>query len=269
MSRRGKPSPAASSSEDATPTAFDVVENNRRARFVNFIILGYSATDAAREAGYSEHTSRVQGSRLLTNAAIAAEITRRRKDLADAVQVKADMLIREHLGIALADPNDVVEVRRNCCRYCWGQGGQYQMTQREMDERRASYDRSVEEIERRFKSRKNAKGSDLQPVVPDFDDLGGVGFNKRRAPNAKCGECFGDGEEEVFVHDTRHVASSAKKLIRGFKRSKDGTVEVKLADQHAARIEAGKLAGLYVGKGEGPGTSDLLELLTAVHEGKV
>lgn len=61
---------------------------------------------AARRAGYSEHTAEQQGSRLLSNAKVQAEIQRAMDDRAERAEVDADYVIErlkheaEHSGKA-------------------------------------------------------------------------------------------------------------------------------------------------------------------------
>lgn len=230
--------------------------NPREVIFIDARVQGLNATRAAELAGFA--SPRMAGSRMMTDDDIAGEIQRRQADRSERLDIQVDDLILEHILVARADPNEVVQIRRNCCRYCWGKRFAYQMTQRELDERKAQYDRQVEASDKEFKKRKDAKAHDQAPVIPAFDELGGVGFDKRKDPNSKCPECFGDGVEEVVIADSRKLSRAGRALFRGVKRTRDG-VEVKLADQHGARIEAGKLLGHYAGKGEtGPSLEDLI-----------
>lgn len=209
-------------------------------------------------AGYRQ--ARKAGYRLGQNVHVAGEIKRRIVERSQRLDVQVDDLVLEHLLVARADPNEVVQVRRNCCRFCYGNGFAYQMTQREYDAKRADYDRQVEAAQKAWEKRKDRKPSDQPPVFPEFDEMGGVGFDKRRAPNADCPECFGDGVEETVIADTRSLSAAGRALLRGVKRAKDGTVSVLLADKHSARVEAGKLLGHYAGKGEdaGPSLEDII-----------
>ncbi len=50
---------------------------SRQHRFVDAYALSGNASEAAREAGYSERTARQQGSRLLSNAAVSIAIAER------------------------------------------------------------------------------------------------------------------------------------------------------------------------------------------------
>ena len=55
--------------------------SNKQQAFIDHYILCWSAAEAARRAGYSNATARQQGSRLLTNVDVQAEIERRAKEL--------------------------------------------------------------------------------------------------------------------------------------------------------------------------------------------
>ena len=50
--------------------------NDRQRKFITEYLVDLNATQAARRAGYSERTANEQGSRLLANASIKAEIDR-------------------------------------------------------------------------------------------------------------------------------------------------------------------------------------------------
>lgn len=57
--------------------------NARQTTFINeYFLCGLNATEAAKKAGYSDATARQQGSRLLTNVNIRAEIDRRMAEMA-------------------------------------------------------------------------------------------------------------------------------------------------------------------------------------------
>ena len=69
--------------------------SNRKRVFVDEYLQCWNASEAARRAGYSEHTAGSQGARLLKDVEIAAEIARRVADVA----MKADevlLLLAEH-----------------------------------------------------------------------------------------------------------------------------------------------------------------------------
>lgn len=62
----------------------------RQQRFVDEYLKDLNATQAAIRAGYSKKTSKVQGSRLLTNAAVAEAINKRKKVAAQRLEMSAE-----------------------------------------------------------------------------------------------------------------------------------------------------------------------------------
>jgi phage terminase small subunit len=78
-------------------------------RFVEEYLVDLNATQAAARAGYSKKTARVQGSRLLLNAAIAAAISTATAARSERVEVKADEILRELMRAAFLDPADLVD----------------------------------------------------------------------------------------------------------------------------------------------------------------
>lgn len=77
--------------------------NAKHQRFVEEYLVDLNATQAAIRAGYSAKTAKVQGSRLLTNAAISEAIRAGREKLAQGTAVTAGR-IREGLAkIAFAE----------------------------------------------------------------------------------------------------------------------------------------------------------------------
>lgn len=75
-------------------------ENNRpltakQQQFCREYLIDMNAAAAARRAGYSEHTSEQQGSRLLRNVEVFAEIQRLIDERAERVEVDADYVVEK------------------------------------------------------------------------------------------------------------------------------------------------------------------------------
>jgi len=66
----------------------------RRAVFVREYLIDFNATQAAIRAGYSVRTGKAQGSRLLTNADVAAAIAEAQADRAAHLGIDADWVLR-------------------------------------------------------------------------------------------------------------------------------------------------------------------------------
>lgn len=195
----------------------------RQEAFVREYLVDLNATQAAIRAGYSEKGARTQGPELLSNPVIQAAVAAAQAERARRVHVTQDDVFRRVWAIASANPNDLIEYRRCCCRHCWGIDHAYQETPNEQEERRAQHNRDEEAA---------AMLTPPRPY-PAFDEMGGAGFNATLDPNPACPECFGQGVGREFVKDTRHLPPEAQALYAGVKVTREG-LEVKTHDQVAA-----------------------------------
>ena len=71
----------------------------QRDAFVTAYVMGASAADAARQAGYSKHTAKNQGSRLLANVDVVQAIERKRAVMQTKVEYSTADWIRDTLEI--------------------------------------------------------------------------------------------------------------------------------------------------------------------------
>ena len=194
----------------------------KQQRFVSEYLIDLNATQAAIRAGYSERTARSAGAENLTKPDIAAAIATRQAKRAQRTDVTADKVLRQWWELAHADTNELVEHRVHCCRHCYGEGFGYQ--------------RTAQEFARDHGLAEKAKA--------EFDARGGAGYDRRKAPNPDCTECFGDGVTSAYFKDTRHLTPAARRLYAGVKITKDG-VEVKMHDPMAALANVAKHLGMF------------------------
>lgn len=213
--------------------------------FVREYLLDLNATQAAIRAGYSARTAQEQGSRLLSNVMVSKSLAAAVKARAERTLISADQVVRELHVIAHADPRELTEFRRLCCRYCHGTGFRYQRTTGEMERDREAY---------------ALKKSESKKRLPPFDEKGGLGYHAKKDPNPECPECFGDGIGHVHINDTRHLSPAAARLFAGVKRTKDG-IEVLTRGQDNALIHLGKHAGAFKERIEVTDTTDLVAAL--------
>jgi phage terminase small subunit len=75
----------------------------RRAKFASEYLIDLNATQAAIRAGYSPHTAKQQGSRLLTDVDVSRAISQRQHELAERHNVDADRVLAEYARIAFSD----------------------------------------------------------------------------------------------------------------------------------------------------------------------
>ena len=89
-------------------------------RFVELYLVSLNATKAYKEAyGCSETIAGANGTRLLGNAKVAAAIEAAMQKREQRTEITQDQVLQQLWATATADPRDLVEYRRTCCRHCW------------------------------------------------------------------------------------------------------------------------------------------------------
>ena len=82
----------------------------RRAAFVRGYLRDLNASRAARDAGYAAKSASVEGSRLLADPDVQAEITRQQAILAAQENVTPEKIVAELAAIAFADIGDYIRI---------------------------------------------------------------------------------------------------------------------------------------------------------------
>lgn len=196
----------------------------KQQRFVEEYLVDLNATQAAIRAGYSAKTAGQIGDENLKKPQVAKAIEQARLKLSEKTEITQEMVLKRWLEIAMADPNELIQYRRLCCRYCFGKDHQYQW-------------RDKEEFERACRM---ADANDSSPP----NDNGGYGFDHKERPHPKCPECHGEGHGDVFVHDTRDLSPSARVLYDGVKITKNG-LEVMTLDRGKALENIARHLGMF------------------------
>lgn len=204
--------------------------------FANEYLVDLNATQAAIRAGYAKGSADVQGTRLLANASVRKIIDEAMKVRSERTGINADDALKEAWNILMSDANGLVEFRRTCCRHCYGEGNRYQFTSGEMEAAEAQHRANILKLQ--------AAGVEIAAEAMVFDERGGIGYDKRKAPNADCPECFGEGVGDVFVKDTRNLPAGLNSLYAGIKTTKDG-IEVKMHSKEKALELVGRHLGLW------------------------
>lgn len=210
----------------------------KREIFCRHYLVTLDAAKSAREAGYSVRSSKQMGCDLLREPAVAARIQELLAERASSLAIDAAAVLRRFWLIATADPNELTQFRRTCCRYCHGKSHEYQRTPAELRRARTAWE---------AKQTKSSRET--------FDEEGGDGYDRRKPPHPDCPECFGEGEEHVFVADTRNLSESARMLYAGVKQTKEG-LEVKVHDQHAALTNVARHLGMFGDRVESPESAE-------------
>lgn len=207
--------------------------NERQARFVVEYAKDLNATQAAIRAGYSQASAGQIAHVLLKNDEILKAIDERKEAVAAMAGIDVAWVLKQWADIAMADPNELMQVRRVCCRHCHGYGHQYQWSEAE------------------YVAKVNAA---IDAGKPAPDGAGGFGFDPNREPHPECPECGGEGYEHVHVTDSRKLTGRARKLYAGVQRTKDG-IKVLTRDQDAALAKISQYLGMQLERREisGPG----------------
>lgn len=205
----------------------------KQRRFVNEYCVDENATQAALRAGCLEASAHVTACRWLKATKIQQAIAERMEECATSASITPEWVVGQWAKIAQADPNDIVQVRRTCCRHCHGFGHRYQWTEAEYA---AAVDRAVDSGK------------------PAPDGMGGFGFDPKASPNANCPECGGLGIADVHVADTRKLRGAARVLYAGAERTRNG-IKVTMRDKDKAVENLARYLGMMVDKKEfsGPG----------------
>lgn len=212
----------------------------RHVEFVEQYILNLNGTRAYKAAFAEDMSDSVAGacaSRLLGTAKVQKLLACRVKAMFERTEGLQDRMLAQQFALAFADPNELVEHRRECCRYCYGINHEYQLKPSEQDQRRIEWQKEVRE----------ALAAKEEP--PEWDELGGVGFDPRKEPVESCPECYGEGVPRIVMKDTRDLSPAAKALYAGAKWGKDG-MEMLMHSQEKARDVLLKILKLYDDKAE-------------------
>lgn len=229
-------------SENAEPGYGELVVNIRRdfdlsareARFVLELAADNNAAAAYVRAGYRSKSPNAHASRLAAKGSIQAATARVREKIADRAGYSAQEALQFAADVLRADPRELVEYRRGCCRFCHGKGHLYQRTAGEMENDRKKHDAHV--------ARRQGRNKDYED--PGFDEQGGEGFDASMDPHPECPDCAGEGIGRTVLKDTRNLSREAAALFAGVKATKDG-IEVKMHDKVAMVDKMFRYHGLY------------------------
>lgn len=208
----------------------------RQAKFVDLWLVTYDARESYRDAGFTcktDNAASAGASRLLKKVKHHPYTLARQVELFSRTADVQNQLIATYHAASFADPRELVEYVRRCCRYCYGKGFKFQFRPSEMERRRDQYEAD-----------KAAAEADNKEIG-EFDELGGLGYDSKKAPNPDCPECDGDGEGRALFKDTSNLSPAALALFEGVKEGKDGT-EIKVASQKGYRDGLARLFNMNV-----------------------
>jgi hypothetical protein len=211
--------------------------NYRQRVFAEAYASKCNGVDAAIRAGYSSNRlcAANAAARNLKNPAIKVVIDYLMKKEIAHIRTTTDSVLETIEAMAKADVNDIMELRRLCCRYCYGTNFVYQETPAEQALRLREHDLAV------------ARAEKFGDIMPRFDNTIELGYNGLRDPHPECPECWGAGKEQIFFHDTRTMSLGARALYSGAQWGRDG-LKVTLLSKDAAIDRLAKHHKLYEDK---------------------
>lgn len=185
---------------------------------------------------------------------VAAALKVAQDALAARTKVTQEKVLEKLWQIATADANDIMQLRRGCCRHCYGKGHAFQW-------------KDEDELERAIEAEElDAKENERTPAYPS--DEGGYGYNPTLTPHALCPKCFGEGHSSVHFNDTRHLKGAARTLYAGVEQTQHG-LKIKTRDQDAALMNVARHLGMFNDKLmlQGDEKNPLVSLLTSMQFG--
>jgi len=220
----------------------DIPITIKQDKYATLLFAGESQRSAYKLAGYSwenmkEETIDSRACELAKNSKVVARLAELQEDFNRQHIPTKEKVMEKWWNIADADPNDIIHIRRLCCRHCFGINFEYQWK----DE--AEYERACQGVI--ALADEQSKKKKIPPVLPS--DIGGYGFDKLLRPHPKCPWCNGEGIEEVHVEDTRFLPPKAKALFAGVKVTQAG-IEIKFHDQMKALDNVAKELGMLKDK---------------------
>lgn len=218
----------------------------KEAAFLREYLISGNREAAAKATGSKgvPSTLRAIAANYLAKPHIKAEIAKEHERLQKKFQNHADRLVDQWAKLAFFDARSIMGVRRGCCRYCYGDGFQYQWrTQREYDEAFKGWQKA-----NRFR-----EGSGKPWIYPAFDDNdptcpdlgGGFGYNAATPANPMCPECDGEGVPRVHINSTDDLSPDEALGFDGAVERATTGLEIKLRDRDKAADALARHLGLF------------------------
>ena len=206
---------------------------------------GAAAYRATYNANASPETATQGAYRILARGEVGSIVRRYDERLRENLVLSASDVTRIWTENVVTDRNDLVEVRRVCCRYCHSPNGDPQFTIGEQRGRLRDHELKVRLMLARMPATAQNDPHTIESMkaAMRFEELGGDGLNRRLPINLECVECDGLGEERVIIKDTRTLSPAARAIYEGAKVTKDG-IEIKMASRADTLAALAKAYGI-------------------------
>lgn len=204
-------------------TEFDLRKyglSDMQACFVTEYLIDLNRTAAYKRAGgkCEGNSAYASASRMFRNVKVNRAITDALSARERRAEITQDAVLKMWWDIATADPAELTEYRRLCCRHCWGFGFNYQW-------------RDSIEFE-------DAVSDAMRKSQRPPNDRGGYGYDSTLDPNPDCPRCNGVGIGRPHFHDTRDLRGASRRLFAGIKEGKFGTEVITRNQDEALKMVA-------------------------------
>ena len=208
-------------------------------RFCIEYMKDWNALQAAIRAGIPKGTATRRSSQLKRSPRIQARLRELVRPRAERMGIDADALMDLWVTVATFDANELVEVRRVSCPWCYSKNGLPLTSPKEWAERRKKWDMTVRMVG-------VASGKD----PGDYDNFfeHGEWYDWSRPINPDCIHCHGEGVERMFIHDTRYLSPAARMVYTGVRKNNRGDLEVLMLSKEKAIQNLALALGLFKDK---------------------
>ena len=213
----------------------------RQRAFVSEFLRDFNAERAAKVVGYSVgRNGRPDTGQIMSSPTVQAAIRGAISKSAGKLGLDADEIMKLWADIVDYDANELVQVRRVPCPYCWAEIGEKQYTL-------AVYEKEKEAHEKKRQRLLMTKDGEDIGEFPSVQEVEFIDMTK--GPNPECTVCHGVGSERLFTSDTRHLSPIGKRIYCGAKMM-NGRVEVLMLSKERAMENLAKALGVFAEKEE-------------------
>jgi len=205
--------------------------------FVREYMVDWNGTQAAIRAGYSAKSAAQTAWFLLRKPKVQVAVEALASARARRLGIDADELMRVWSAVVNLDANEISQLRRVCCPYCWGTDHQRQFTPAGLEAAKRQHD----------KDRARHLNVDSNDDIGEFPPYEDAWYDKRKPPAEDCPECHGEGIAETFYADTRHLSPAARLVYAGVKEGRDG-IELLTMSKEKAADNLARALGLFKDK---------------------
>ena len=204
-----------------------------------YLALNFNGTKAYQAAYPDSSVTAAADSayKLLRKPEIQALLAELIKARMERLDITTDDVLSFLWQTVTADANELIEVRRECCRHCYGTDFKHQYTQAEWAAAVTQHNQT-----------RDALPDSLKAETPEEPDpQGGTGFIRVMPPMPPCPECFGEGVERVVIKDTRDLSPAARQLYAGAKVT-NGGLEIKTHSRDRSLELIGRHLAMFTDK---------------------